>query len=198
MNSPDALKKANEKSERNARYIDAVLDGTEGLYGSGVLTPEGQVFLISDTPDAASSCISFLDQLPAFQKKYVARPGYRYSRGDCENMAKGALQPWTRDGETEQRAPLADGILHHRTAHQEHPLLEFDIHFMDYRRLPDGSIMAFDLTAEYNIDKNAGNYRALAIRAKDESSLFGILGKVFPGTWSFDSGNRPISHFIYE
>ena len=116
------------KSARNARHIDAIIDGSEGLYGSRIWTSSGNIFVISDNASHNHELVSFLENLTPFQLKYVSRPRYLGGRGDCKWMAKAAMQPWTKEGEQEIRAPLADGILHYRFTQHDHPMLEFDQH----------------------------------------------------------------------
>lgn len=62
-------------------------------------------------------------------------------------------------------------------------LFNYTNHAINYQTFPSGEVIAFDLTAAQNIDREMGNFDVLAIGAKDMDTLLTRLNNLYGGTW---------------
>jgi hypothetical protein len=57
-------------------------------------------------------------------------------------------------------------------------------HCINWHELADGSVIAFDLTASSNIDKNLGTFDVLLLRGKTLEQLLVLLNDLYGGDWN--------------
>lgn len=93
------------------------------------------------------------------------------SRSKCFSIAANAVHDGTMTGMI-QSVNMGSG-----------PLVESGSHAINYIGLRDGTVVAIDLTADYNIDFRMGNFQVLGIGAKNMKTLLSRLSRLYDGTW---------------
>ncbi len=160
------VEKAN--SEANAKRIDEFVDKHPELEFRTISTELGTLALIA--AKGKEMPLELGKQLLRNQYDVVSPKGGSI-RGNCYQVADQAVKAEPK---------LADGILEVKGPERAYT---FNVHAINYKFLTDGSVLGFDLTGEYNLDKSLGRYRIFAIQAKDLDELVGYLKDFFGGTW---------------
>lgn len=108
-----------------------------------------------------SKLLERLSQLPVLEFN---------SRPSCSHTSKAAIE-----------SGVATGGL---TCEMEGMLLIVSgYHVINYSILPDGSFIAFDLTAFSHLDRSQGNYDILTIRAPSLEKLIKLVTDLYGGHW---------------
>lgn len=93
---------------------------------------------------------------------------------NCFSIASAALE-----------AGRARGTMHSISG-STHDFIGWGNHWVNFDELPNEAVLAVDLTASRNIDRGAGNFDVLALRALDTASLQLQMGELFGGEWQID------------